>query len=180
MTLLPMPPTVKSQGNTVLGVLTTAPAVPGAPTKAELNAGKFITCHIYGNFSAQPSQNVGEAPRKMCAKSIPQEFGNVTYPVNDLQYSYVPQDLGTPGSPGNEAFEAFAEGTEVYLFEGPGIDGESPSLATGDVINLYHVEAGLQRRGMTGDGEFDQFSVTQGFVMVDGSAPQYDYVVPAA
>lgn len=180
MTLLPMPPTVKSQGNTTLIVLTAAPANPLAPTKAELNAGEFITCHIYGDFSAQPTQNVGEAPRKMCSKSVPQQFGNVTFPINDIQYSYDPQALATPGAPANKAMEALAEGTEVYLVEGAGIDGKTSALGTGDVVNLYHVECGLQRRGRTGDGEFDELSITQGFVMSDGAEPQYDYVVPAA
>lgn len=177
---LSMPATVKAQGNTTLIVLTTPPAVPTAPTKAELNAGEFITCHVYGEFGATPSQNVGAAPRKMCSRVEPQQLGNVTYSINDIQYSYVPQETGTPGAAGNEAFEALAEGSEVYLVEGPGIDGVTSVLATGDIVNIYQVECGVQRRGRTGEGEFDEFSVTQSFVMVDGAEPQYDYATPAA
>lgn len=177
---LTMPDTVKSQGNSVLVALTTPPAVPAAPTLAELNAGEFITCHIYGDFGATPTQNVGEAPRKMCARSVPQEFGNVTYTVSDIQYSYVPQEAGTPGAAGNEAMEALATGATIYLVEGAGLDGKTSALASGDVVNIYKVEAGEQRRGRTGDGEYDQFSIVQSFIMADGAEPQYDYVVPAA
>lgn len=177
---LSMPETVKSQGNKVLIVLTTPPASPSAPTKAELNAGEFITCHVYGSFSASPTQNTGEAPRKLCSRVVPQQLGNVTYTINDIQYSYVPQDAGTPGAAGNEAFDALPEGADVYLVEGDGLDGKTSALATGDLVNIYHVEAGVQRRGMTGDGEFDEFSVTQSFVLVDGSEPQYDYATPAS
>ena len=177
---LTQPETVKSQGNTTLIVLTTPPAVVTAPTLAELNAGEFITVHVYGDFGATPTQNVGSAPRKMGSRVEPQQLGNITYTINDISYSYVPQLTPTPSSPGNEAFEALTEGTEVYLVEGPGIDGLTSALATDDVVNIYHVECGVQRRGRTGDGEFDEFNVQQSFVMVDGAEPQYDYEVPAA
>lgn len=175
-----MPETVKSQGNKVLIVLDAPPAVPGAPTKAELNAGLFVQCHIYGTFSGTPSQEVGAAPQKMCTKVTPRQLGNVTYEIADVQYSYVPQKMGTPGSPGNEAVEALTPGTDVYVVEGAGIDGTTGALDTGDVVNLYHLDCGVQRRGQTGDGQFDEFSVTQSFVMSNGEEPTFDYVVPAA
>src|ERR1044072_5374513 len=101
-----LPEVVKSYGNTSLVVLSTAPAVLTAPTPTELSAGEIISCHVYGEFGAQPTQNTGSGPRKMCQINEPQELGSVTYTVNDIQYSYAPQALGTPGSPGNEAFEA--------------------------------------------------------------------------
>lgn len=174
------PVTIKSQGNTTLIVLTTPPAVTTAPTKAELNAGKFITCHVYGDFGATPTQNTGSAPRKMCSRVEPQQLGNVTYTINDISYSYNPQAAAAPAGAGNTAFDALTEGALVYLVEGPGIDGLTSVLAEDDVINLYYVECGVQRRGRTGDGEFDEFNITQSFVMVDGAEPQYDYEVPAA
>jgi hypothetical protein len=175
-----MPETVKSQGNKILIVLTEPPAAPAAPTLAELNGGLFVQCHLYGDFSGTPNQNVGEGPRKMCSRIVPQQLGNVTYQIADVQYSYVPQAMGTPGAPGNEAIEALAPGTDVYVYEGPGIDGTTGAVATGDVLNGYHLDCGEQRRGQTGDGEFDEFSVTQSFVMANGEEPQFDYVVPAA
>lgn len=175
-----MPEEVSSQGNKILIVLDTPPAVPSAPTKAELNAGLFVQCHIYGNFSGTPTQNVGSGPQKMCTKVTPQELGNITYEIADVQYSYVPQKMGTPGSAGNEAIEALTPGTDVYVAEGVGIDGKTGALDTGDVVNLYHLECGVQRRGQTGDGEFDRFSVTQSFVLKNGAEPTFDYVVPAA
>ena len=177
---LTQPATVKSQGNTTLIVLSTPPAITTAPTKAELNAGEFITCHVYGDFGATPTQNVGSAPRKMCSRVEPQQLGNVTYAINDISYSYAPQEAAAGGGAGNEAFDLLTEGTQVYLVEGPGIDGLTSALNTADVVNIYHVECGVQRRGRTGDGEFDEFNVTQSFVMVDGAEPQYDYAVPAA
>lgn len=175
-----MPETVKSQGNKILIVLTTPPSNPAAPTKAELNAGLFVQCHLYGDFSGTPSQSKGEAPRKMCSRIVPQQLGNVTYEIADVQYSYVPQEMGTAGADGNEAIEALTPGTDVYVYEGPGIDGKAAAVASGDVVNGYHLDCGEQRRGQTGDGEFDEFSVTQSFVMSNGEEPKFDYVVPAS
>lgn len=178
MTVL-MPETVKSQGNKILIVLNTPPANPEAPTLAELNAGLFVQCHLYGDFSGTPNQNVGEGPRKMCSRVVPQQLGNVTYQIADVQYSYVPQALGTPGADGNEAIEALTPGTDVYVYEGVGIDGKTGAVTAGDVLNGYHLDCGEQRRGQTGEGEFDEFSVTQSFVMADGSEPVFDIVAPA-
>lgn len=175
-----MPETIKSQGNKILIVLTTPPANPAAPTKAELNSGLFVQCHIYGTFSGTPSQEKGAGPQKMCTKVTPQQLGNVTYEIADVQYSYVPQAMGTPGSDGNEAVEALTPGVKLYVAEGVGIDGTTAALETADVVNLFHLECGAQRRGQTGDGQFDEFSVTQSFVMANGEEPQFDYVVPAA
>lgn len=180
MTVVQMPNTVKSDGNKILIVLTTPPAAPAAPTLAELNAGLFVQCHLYGNFSGTPSQNTGEAPKKMCTRVVPQQLGNVTYQIADVQYSYDPQAMATPGADGNEAIEALTPGTDVYVYEGPGIDGKTGAVTAGDVLNAYHLDCGVQRRGQTGDGEFDEFSVTQSFVMSNGEEPIFDYVVPAA
>jgi hypothetical protein len=178
---LSMPTTIKSQGNSLLIVLPTPPVSLTAPTKAELNAGKFITCHIYGSWSITPSQNTGEAPRKACSTIVGQQLGNVTYPPIEIQYSYVPQALGTPGSAGNEAFEALVPGSVVFLAEGVGLDGKTSALSTGALVNLLkQVTCGVQRRGMTGDGEFDEFSVTQSLVLADGTEPKFDYAVPSS
>lgn len=177
---LAMPNTTPSQGNTVLIVLDAPPAATNY-TLAELNAGTFITCHVYGDFSAPPNQSVGESPRKMCKKVNPQRLGNVTYTISDVQYSYFPQGLNAPGEDGNEAMEALPEGAERWLIELPGVDGETSALqASTGVYNKYHVECGVQRRGRTGDGEYDEFSITQSFVMWEGAEPEYDKSVPAA
>ena len=178
MTML-MPETVQSQGNKILIVLNTPPAVPAQPTLAELNAGLFVQCHLYGDFSGTPSQSTGTAPRKMCSRVEPQKLGNVTYQIADVQYSYVPQAMGTPGADGNEAIEALTPDTDVHVYEGPGIDGKTAAVVAADVVNYYHLDCGAQRRGQTGTGEFDEFSVTQSFVLADGAEPVYDIVLAA-
>lgn len=175
-----MPPTTNSYANQVMIVLSERPADPAAPTLAELNAGLFISCHTYGTVNVQPEQATGQGPRKSCTRVVPTELGSVTYPAFDVQYSYVPQGMGTPGAPGNEAVEELIEGTSKDVYIAEGLDGKTDALVEGDVVNHYYVDCGVQRRGYTGDGEFDKNAVTQSLVLKDGAEPDYDIVAPAA
>lgn len=175
-----MPPTTNSYANQVMVVLDTPPANPLLPTLAEINAGLFISCHTYGSTNIQPEQSTGQGPRKSCTRVVPTELGSVTFPAIEVQYSYVPQEMGTPGAAGNEAVEALVEGVSKHIYIAEGVDGKASALATGDVVNHYYVDAGVQRRGYTGDGEFDKNAVSQALILKDGSEPDYDIVLPAA
>lgn len=176
-----LPPTTSALGNQTIIVLDTAPANPAAPTKAELNAGLFAQCHIYGRLNAQSTQATVEAPRKGCSKVAAQRLGLVTYPGFDIQYSYVPQELGTPGADGNELYELLVPDTEVYVYLAEGLDGEdTAALATGDVVNQgFRVQVGEHREGVTGDGEGDDMAVMQTLVPQDGRL-LHNYATPAS
>lgn len=176
-----MPDTTTSLGNKVVIVLDTAPVNPAAPTKAELNAGLFAQCHIYGNLTAQPTQNTGSGPSKLCSKVDEQRLGRVTYPAFDVQYSYMPQLLGAAGGDGNELYEVLVPETEVFVYIVDGLDGEDTSaLDTGDVVNHgFKVQVGEYREGVTGDGEFDEFATTQSLAPLGGRL-LHNYPTPAS
>lgn len=175
-----MPPVTKSLGNKVVIVLDTAPANPAAPTKAELNAGLFATCHIYGTLTAQPTQNTGTSPAKLCSKDEDPALGRVNWPTFDVQYSRVPQELATPGADGNELYEQLVPGTHVYWYILDGVDGKTSELATGDVVNHgFYTEVGEYRDGETGTGEFDEFSTTQ-TLAPKGGRILHNYATPAS
>lgn len=176
-----LPETQTALGSSVIIVLDTPPANPKVPTKAELNAGLFSQCHIYGSLSPQPTQNTGAAPAKACTKIEDQRLGKVTWPGFDAQYSYLPQETTTPGADGNELYEALVPETEVYVYILDGLDGEATSaLVTADVVNHgFRVQVGEKREGRTGDGEFDEFSTTQTLVPKGGRL-LHNYATPAA
>lgn len=176
-----LPPTTTALGNQTIIVDDTPAAIPTAPTKAEMNNGLFAQCHVYGRLNAQPSQNTGAAPRKGCSKVEDMRLGLVSYPAFDITYSWVPQEAGTPGADGNELYEVLVPGTFVYVYLAEGLDGEATSaLATGDVVNQgFYCEVGEYREGVTGDGEFDEMSVTQALVPKGGRI-LHNYVTPAA
>lgn len=182
MTVVPLPATETSLGKRVVCVLTTPPASPSEPTLAELNAGLFGQCHIYGNLAVQPTQNTGEGPTKLCSKDAETRLGRVTWPPLEVQYSYIPQDLGTPGADGNELYEALAPDSEVYVYIADGLDGEATGqFASGDVVNFgFLCDVGeYGDGGSTGDGEFDEFSTTQQLARKGGRL-LHNYVAPAA
>lgn len=176
-----LPLTVTSLGNKVVIVLDAPPANPLAPTKAELNAGLFAQCHIYGELNPQATQNTGAAPTKLCSKTEDDRLGRVKFGAFDLQYSYIPQEAATPGADGNELYEVLVPDTEVYVYILDGLDGEDTSaLATGDVVNHgFRTQVGEYREGQTGTGEFDEFSTTQSLVP-QGGRLLHNYATPAA
>lgn len=176
-----LPVTTTSLGNKVIIVLSTAPASPAAPTKAELNAGLFAQCHVYGLPNAQPTQNVGSAPKKLCAKIEEDRLGTTKFPAFEVQYSYIPQKTTTPGSAGNELYEKLVPGTTRYVYILDGLDGQATSaLATADVVNHgFKVTVGEQREGQTGEGDFDEFSTTQTLAPVGGRL-NHNYATPAS
>jgi hypothetical protein len=164
MTLLPLelPPTDKSQGKTLYVVHDTPPAGDdGIPTFAEVNAALFAGCYFYGDLDLAVTQNTGEGPRKACATIVQTEEGNTNFPAIEVQYSYKAQLLGTPGSEGNELYEALEPGTEVTMSVFYALDGRLPEIPDGAIGDVVRVKCLRRRKTRTGDGEFDQHSITQ-------------------
>ncbi|MFE6645660.1 hypothetical protein ACFVJS_03795 [Nocardioides sp. NPDC057772] len=181
MTLLPMPPAEKAYGNVLYKILTAAPAAAsGIPTLVEVNAGLSAGLYMYGDPSLRPNQNTGEGPRRVAAKAVPTEFGTVTYPPVDVQISFKPQELGTPGADGNEAYEALEIGSEVTVVVFYGIDGRTATVPANAVGDVFLMEIGdVKGKGRTGDGEFDHLS-TMLQMVVQGEGPiKEDHVFAA-
>lgn len=173
---LQMPPTTKAFANKVVVVLDTPPAAgSGIPTLTEVNAALFSSLHMYTPFNVTPTQNSGEAPRKLGSRFTPTELGMVNYPAVDVQYSYMPQSLGTPGADGNELYEVMPEGEELTIVVFDGLDGELSAVPADAIGDVYLVQCGVRRKGATGDGEFDQVSVTQTLVIVGGEPVAVDH-----
>lgn len=178
---LSLPPTAKSFARKSVIVLDTPPAAgSGIPTTVEINAALFSALHMYTPFMVVPTQNSGEGPRKLGSAYTPTELGTVNYPAVEIQYSYLPQELGTPGAVGNELYEVMVPGTRLTVVVLDDVDGEISSVAAGDVADIYLVECGVRRKGATGDGEYDHFSVSQTLIVVGGEPVAEDHVLAAS
>ncbi|WP_181312464.1 phage tail tube protein [Nocardioides campestrisoli] len=179
--VLAAPPRTKALANTVVVFLTTPPAAAsGIPTLAEVNAALFAQCHLYTEFEAVPNQGSGAGPRPICEESSETEFGQTTYEPVELQYSYMPQELGTPGAAGNEVYEALEPGTYLTAVVLHGVYGKTDTLAAGDIADVFRVEPGKRRKGRTGDGEFDKKAVTQAVRIVGGGPVVEDHPLATA
>jgi hypothetical protein len=176
-----MPPTVQSDSNKLVVILTTPPAAAtGIATVTEVNAALFASLYIVGDFAVTPSQNTGAGPSKLGASVTPTKLGRVTYPAVDVQYTYVPQALGTPGSAGNEVYEALVPDNQVTIVVLDGYDGQASTVTAGDISDQFLMKCGKRRKGRTGEGEQDEVSVTQTLVVVGGEPITEDHALAAS
>lgn len=181
---LSLPPTEKSFGRKVVVFLDTPPAAgSGIPTTVEINAALFASLHLYTPFNVTPTQSTGTGPRKLGTKTVPTENGVVTYPAIDVQGSYLPQELGTPGAVGNEVYEMFktaeAAGDSLTAVVLDALEGDISAVAVADVADIYLVEPGIIRKGATGEGEFDHVAFNCSLVVVGGEPVAIDHVLAA-
>lgn len=171
------PVATKSLGNTsVIAVATIANT--SAPSLAtEINASTSVngSCYLYADLVATGETNKGTAPTRACEKTEREEFGRTKYSISDIQYVYDPQAAGTTDE--NKFKTALAPDTELYIVERIGLDSQTSALAAGQKVNVHHVRVGPQNRTKTGDGEFDEFSITQAISYV--TDPVYDVAIVA-
>lgn len=155
------PDAVKAQGAISVTVIPVADlSTPSAPKLSELTTdGVNISLYLFSGAGAPSSTTTtGEAPRRLGSKDVPQEMGNTSHAIGDLQYVYDPQ--AADGASANAARDMLTEGDEFYAVYRYGKDGED-DLAVSDKVNVWHIQVGPQNEGATGDGEFDQLAITQ-------------------
>lgn len=178
--VIDLPPTSKALGRKVVVFLDTPPAaVSGIPTTVEINAALYGSLHLYTPFNVTPNQNSGEGPRKLGAISVPTEPGLLNYPAVEISYSYKPQDAGAAGGAGNELFDILKKDVQLTVVVLNDMDGDIDTVAAGDVADIFLMKCGVQRKGETGEGEFDQFAILQSLYMVGGEPVAEDRVLAA-
>ena len=166
------PEGVTVQGNIGLWVVP-AIANPSAPSLAEVTGvGSLnISCMLMGDsWAPTMEQNKGEAPRRLCSKTVVDRFGNVKYTLPDLNVTVDPQ--AESGDDGVKAYETLTPGLKPYILERLGIDAEEVAWAVGQWVIPWAVELG-ERGPITGDtsDEFAEFSYTQGLVVRGNGRP---------
>lgn len=134
-----------------------------------------VSCFMYSGGVGTSTTTKGEAPRRLCTKSVLQQFGSTTYDVTDLQYLYDPQQPLSADA--NAAREALVEGAEVTLLIRRGLDAQDTAYAAGQRVDAWKVKLGPQNKTQTGDGEYDEFSITQTVVAL--SPPVEDIIIAA-
>ncbi|MCM0622719.1 phage tail tube protein [Nocardioides bruguierae] len=173
-----MPDTTSSFGSQSLVILTSEPASLTAITAAEVTAGDNITCHMVGDWWPTAATAKVSKQRKMCQTKTATALGETTWDTPTLMYTYNPQSVGTPGADGNEAYEALAEGTTVWLVQRLGKSGTS-DLAAADAYRVIPVELGPQVPGTSADDAGGEFVISQEVAFADGHDAPVDGVIAA-
>jgi hypothetical protein len=171
------PEATKSLGNTMLIAVATISNMSAPDLSSEINASTSVigSCYLYADMVATGETNKGTAPTRSCEKTEREEFGRTKYSISDIQYVYDPQAAATTDE--NLFKAALAPDTELYLVERVGLDSRTTALAAGQKVNVHHVRVGPQNRTKTGDGEFDEFSITQAVSYIED--PVYDVAIVA-
>lgn len=169
------PEATKSLGNTTLIAVETIASMAAPSLATEINAASSVigSCFLYSDMVAGGETNKGTAPTRACETSEREEFGRTKYSIQDIQYVYDPQAGATDE---NKFKDLLAPNTELYLVERMGFDKDT-ALAAGQKVNVHHVRVGPQNRTKTGDGEFDEFSITQAVSYIED--PVYDVAIVA-
>lgn len=154
-----IPESVTAEGN-VKAVFVPVFANVDAPTVVETTAGVDISCFLMPDWDGPTAnQNTGEK-RRFCSRETFTSLGRVQWELAPLVYTYLPQELGTPGNEANAVYEALTEGVTGYLVIGYGIEPER-DFAAGDIVDIFPVECGAQSKGVRGEDEFAPLTVTQ-------------------
>lgn len=171
------PEATKSLGNTALIVVQTmaAPSAPDLSTDILGATAVAAQCFLYSDMVATGETNKGTAPTRACESTEREEFGRTKYAITDIQYVHNPQENDAHAD--NALRGALPPDAEVYLIERQGPDSRTVAIAAGDLVNVHHVRVGPQNRTKTGDGEFDEFSITQALSYIED--PIYDVAVVA-
>lgn len=173
---LTMPETTDSFGNISLVVLTTKPTNLASIPLASITAGKNVSCHVYGDWLPTASTEKATRQRKMCQTKQTQSLGSSTWETPALQYSYIPQSVGTAGASGNEAYEALPEGATRYGVQRLGKASGSAFVA-GDKIRLWPLELGPQVPGVSSEDAGGEFVINQETAFASGYDGPVDGVV---
>lgn len=170
------PVAVKQQGNISVVFVQTL-ATPTAPKVAtEINAATSVnvSCYLYSGGQITSTQNRGAAPRRLCTVEELQQFGTRSTEISDIQYVHSPQAPPTDAS--NAARTALVDGSTWYMIIREGLSAQTAAFAATQRGRVTQVRLGTQNFGVTGDGEFDEFSVTQSVIAL---SPTVDAVFAA-
>jgi hypothetical protein len=164
-------PEVFAEGNVRAAFIPAIANLATGPTVAEMAAGVLIGRYLMPDWDGfTGTQNKGES-RRFSSREVYQRFGRTAHSIAPIIYTYNPQMLKTPGSPGNEVYEGCAEGNLGYMVLGYGLlaedeltGGDIP-FAEDDVISFASAECGEQFEGARGADEFAPLTVTQELIV---------------
>jgi len=149
-------------------ILPSMPANLAAITAAELAAGENISCHLYGDWWATAETEGVTRQRKACSPQAAQGKGTTTWQTPTMTYSYNPQTVSTPASPGNEAYEACESDAQVVLVKAIGVDPKLTVQPTGTDYVAYPLDLGPQVEAPSADDAGGEAAIIQAVFLQAG------------
>lgn len=131
-----------ADGRIALWALTTAPQDITAPTVAEINAGKKISCRIMKSDYALGADSDAEImEQEMCKKGEGKAPGPTSYACNLTVFRYL-DEAGKPVDADDFVWDLIKKkGTTIWLVEREG-PVESEGIAADDIVSVYEAVLG--------------------------------------
>jgi hypothetical protein len=171
------PDGVAALGNTSVIIASTI-LDPEAPTLAELTPGVGVanaSCFVYAIPRATTTAARVARPKRSCERKARERFGQETTELVSLNYAHAPQENAAHAD--NKVKTLATPYTQVWVVLRDGLPAETEAIATGDIVDLHLVELGPQNKGVTGDGDGDEFNIMQDVTVRESHT---DVVVVAA
>jgi hypothetical protein len=115
-------------------------AAPSVATDINAAGSEDISCLLTKSGFAPGGEAQTITDDRLCSKQVFEDYGSVTYTIDNLIYVY---DVQNPTSESNKAYAALPPGTAGYLVARWGKDVDT-AWAAGDIVDIYPVKMGPQ------------------------------------
>lgn len=131
-----------ADGRIALWALTTKPKDIAAPTVAEINAGKKISCRIMkSDYALGADSDTEITEQEMCKAGEGKAPGPTSYAGNITVFRYL-DEAGKPVTADDFVWDLIRKkGSTIWLVEREG-PSESMPLEIGDIVSVYEVVLG--------------------------------------
>lgn len=137
---LTVPAGVPADGTVSVRFVTalTNPAAPKLATEINAASSVDLSCLLTKDGFAPGAEASTITDERLCSKQVFEDFGTVTYSIDNITYIFDPQNTA---SESNKAYAALPTGATGYLVVRWGKDVDT-AWAAGDKVDVYPVKMG--------------------------------------
>lgn len=137
-----IPPGVSADGAVKVQFVTTLAdtAAPKVATEVKAVSSVEASCLLTKDGFTPGAETSQASDERLCSKQVFEDYGTVTYTLDNLTYIY---DVQNPESTSNKLYAAIPEGTTGYLVVRWGLDADV-DWAAAQVVDVYPVKLGPQ------------------------------------
>lgn len=154
-------------GNTKVKAAVAVADLEAPKLATEINAASSVdlTCFLYpAGWNPSATQAKGTKPARLCTTTQSESLNRTTWTLPALQYVYDPQ--ADDETDENKAKALLTEGTEIFIVERMGLDGQDAAFAVGQRTRTHHIRVGTQVPSGDRTDENGEFFIMQEAVYV--------------
>lgn len=115
-------------------------AAPSVATDIKAATAVEASCYLTRDGFSPNAEPQAVTDERLCSKQIFEDYGSITYSIDNLIYIY---DQQNPDGDSNKLYAAMVKGTVGFLVVAWGKDA-AEDWAAGDIVDIYPVKLGPQ------------------------------------